>query len=53
MVAKKKSEIVCTVEMTEGAEQRITEALVDLYYDIKNGKYSGPLLLKTQKEEPA
>lgn len=51
---KKKKEIKCTIELTEGAEQRLTDALVDLYYGIKDGIYEGPLPSKKQKEkEPA
>lgn len=41
---KEREPIVCTVEFTEGAEQRITDAFVDLYYQIKDGIYKGPLL---------
>ena len=37
---KKDREITCTVEYTEGAVDRITEAFVDLYYGIKDGIYS-------------
>lgn len=36
-------EITCTVEFTEGAIDRITDAFVDLYYGIKDGIYDGPL----------
>jgi hypothetical protein len=36
-------EITCTVEFTEGAIDRITDAFVDLYYGIKDGIYEGPL----------
>lgn len=36
---KKDREITCTVEFTEGAIDRITEAFIDLYYGIKNGIY--------------
>lgn len=38
-----KKEITCTVEMTEGAEQRITDAFVDLYYGLLDGTYKGAL----------
>ncbi|MCM1387835.1 MAG: hypothetical protein NC231_10935 [Bacillus sp. (in: Bacteria)] len=43
-------EITCTVEFTEGAIQRITDAFVDLYYQIKDGIYDGPLLPVTKDE---
>ncbi len=33
----KKNEYTCTVEFTEGSEQRITEALVELYYNRLRG----------------
>ncbi|GEM_PF-2787975 len=35
--------VTCTVEFTEGAIERITDAFVDLYYGIKDGIYEGPL----------
>lgn len=44
MAGRDKREITCTVEFTEGAMERITDAFVDLYYQIKQGIYSGPLL---------
>lgn len=51
---KKEKKIICTIELTEGAEQRLTDALVDLYYGIKDGIYEGPLLPKEHREnEPA
>lgn len=45
-MAKRKNDepIKCTVILTEGAEQRITKAFVELYYGIVDGIYSGPLL---------
>ena len=46
-MAKDAQKIECTVEFTEGATQRITDAFVDLYYQIKQGIYKGPLLSKT------
>ncbi len=49
-----KEELTCTVEFTEGAIDRITEAFVDLYYGIKNGLYEGPLLDgEREKRKPA
>lgn len=50
---KEKSSIECTVEFTEGATQRITDAFVDLYYQIKQGTCEGPLLPKQGREETA
>ena len=50
---KEKSSIECTVEFTEGAVQRITDAFVDLYYQIKQGTCEGPLLPEQGKEETA
>lgn len=41
---KNKKEITCEVEFTEGAIERITDAFVDLYYQIKEGIHEGPLL---------
>ena len=49
---KKQKEIECTVEFTEGAIDRITDAFVDLYYQIEDGIYKGPLPPK-QTEETA
>lgn len=43
MAKRKEQEITCEIEFTEGAIDRITEAFVDLYYNIKNGIYKGPL----------
>ena len=39
---KKDKEITCSVEFTEGAVDRITEAFVDLCYAIRNGIHKGP-----------
>lgn len=36
-MAKADGEFMCTVEFTEGSEQRITEALVELYYNRQRG----------------
>lgn len=38
-----REKVKCTVEFTEGAIGRITEAFVDLYYGILDGIYEGPL----------
>ena len=37
-MAKKEEEYTCTVEYTEGSEQRLTEALVGIYYQRKRDK---------------
>ncbi|MGN0384570.1 MAG: hypothetical protein ACI4EX_01670 [Lachnospiraceae bacterium] len=37
------NKVTCTVEFTEGATERITNAFVDLYYGILDGIYEGPL----------
>ncbi len=42
MAKREKKEFTCTMEFTEGAIDRITDAFVDLYYQIKQGIYSGP-----------
>lgn len=49
---KQENEIVCTFEFTEGAQERITDAFVDMYYKIKDGIYKGPLL-ERKKDETA
>lgn len=33
MAARKKREYTCTAIYTEGCEQRLTQALVDIYYN--------------------
>lgn len=43
-MVKKHKEIICEVEFTEGAIDRITNAFVELYYQIKEGIHEGPLL---------
>ncbi|MBD5524541.1 MAG: hypothetical protein HDR04_08990 [Lachnospiraceae bacterium] len=55
MAGKKKERqpIECTVEFTEGAIQRITDAFVDLRYQIKQGIYKGPELPGEKEEETA
>lgn len=49
---KEREQIECTVEFTEGAMERITDAFVDLYYQIKKGIYEGPIL-SDKKEDTA
>ena len=34
-MAKQKKEIKCTADYTEGCAQRLTDALVDIYYQRK------------------
>lgn len=51
--SKERKPIVCTVEFTEGAMERITEAFVDLHIQIKQGIYKGPLLPEEKKEGTA
>lgn len=34
-MAKQKKEIKCTAEYTEGCAQRLTDTLVDIYYQRK------------------
>lgn len=45
-----KQEITCTMEFTEGAGKRITDAFVDLYYGIRDGIYEGPLPPKENRD---
>lgn len=52
MAGREKKQIECTVEFTDGAMQRITDAFVDLYFQIKQGIYKGPLLPE-EKEDTA
>lgn len=49
---KNQNAIECTVEFTEGAIDRITDAFVDLHYQIEDGIYKGPMLPK-QTEKTA
>lgn len=37
-MAKNEKEYTCTVEYTEGCEQRLTEALVGIYYRRKRDR---------------
>lgn len=41
MAARKIREYTCTAIYTEGCEQRLTQALVDIYYNRINGISSG------------
>lgn len=45
------NKVTCTVEFTEGAIDRITDAFVDLYYGILDGIYDGPLPQDEKKHE--
>lgn len=47
---KEREPIECTVEFSEGAIDRITDAFVDLYYQIKQGIYKGPLLPDNEED---
>lgn len=47
---REKEKVTCTVEFTEGAIDRITNAFVDLYYDILNGIHDGPLPNREQSK---
>ncbi len=40
-MAKQEKEYTCTAEYTEGCEQRLTEALVDIYYQRKRDRELG------------
>ncbi len=53
MAKKKEQEIRCTVEFTLGAIDRISDAFVDMYHQIKHGLYKGPLLKETEQKETA
>lgn len=46
MAAKKKKKYTCTVTYTEGCEKRLTEALVDVYYNRLNGITPPPKIEK-------
>ncbi len=52
-MAKQEKEIICEVEFTEGAIERITQAFVDLYYGILDGIYDGPLPPKNTEDNTA
>lgn len=51
MAKRDTQEVTCTVEFSEGAIDRITEAFVDLYYGIVDGIYKGPLPPKKDEED--
>lgn len=50
MAKKMQEEFTCTIEFSEGAQDRITDAFVEMYYSIKAGIYKGPLLNKKKDE---
>lgn len=52
MARRKKEEYTVTAHYTEGCEKRLTEALVDIYYNRKRG-ISGPQVKKPQNDDPA
>lgn len=45
----KKKEYKCTVEFTEGWQERITQAFVDLYYQRLEGIHGGKREEKKEK----
>lgn len=45
MAAKKEKKYTCTAIYTEGCEQRLTEALVDVYYNRLCGIGNTPQLV--------
>ncbi len=51
--SKERKPIVCTVEFTEGAMDRITAAFVDLRHQIKQGIYKGPVFPEEKEEGTA
>lgn len=55
MAKRQEQHIECNVEFTEGAIDRITDAFVDLHYQIIQGIYRGPLFPETEtgQEETA
>lgn len=54
-MARKKPEYRCTAEYTEGCDKRLTEALVDIYYNRLKGISGGNLekIEKEKTEDPA
>lgn len=54
MARKKYDDLTCTVEFTEGAVDRITQAFADLYYQIQDGIYKWPeTKMEKTKDETA
>ena len=51
-MAKQKKEIKCTAEYTEGCAQRLTDALVDIYYQRKAQGRLGEIE-KCKEDNPA
>ncbi len=49
MSKKPEMNIKCSIEYTQGAEERIMAAFVELYYQIENGQVEGPLPRKEEK----
>lgn len=52
-MAKKDKKYTCTAVYTEGCGERLTEALVDVYYNRLYGISSPPEETKETKEETA
>ncbi len=53
MAAKKKTEYTCTAVYTEGCEKRLTEALVEVYYNRRDGISNGNITSAKAKDETA
>ena len=53
MAAKKEKKYTCTAVYTEGCSERLTEALVDVYYNRLHGISSPPKDTKDTKEVTA
>ena len=51
--SREQKQIKCEVIFTEGAIDRITEGFVWLYYEIKAGRFEGPLLENRTKDNTA
>lgn len=53
MAAKKEKKYTCTAIYTEGCEKRLTEALMDVYYNRLNGITPQPVSTKDTSDETA
>lgn len=53
MAAKKEKKYTCTAVYTEGCGERLTEALVDVYYNRLDGITPQPIGEKDTPEETA
>ncbi|MSA02941.1 hypothetical protein GKG47_14230 [Lactonifactor sp. BIOML-A3] len=52
-MAKESKEIKCTVEFTEGYQERLTQALVDIYYQRKAKGTLGEIKKLLHKDKTA